>query len=452
MPTLTHTFDGWKAPMGCAVMLLFLVAAHMQPAVAQANGGSDGEPSQQEILTHYSLYYEDFKNENYASALPNLRWLLDHAPAAPQNDDRNFRRAVELYAGLAEEADDEATAQAYLDTAYTILSEAPEQLRELGAEYSEYRWTLRKGRFLQQYGDQLEGVDEQAIDYYEQAFEQAPDRMQAYYIDRIINRYLEINDQEQALAFMDQVEAERSDDEEVMNLLSEYREDIFGRNPQARIEYLEQKLQEEPENLSVMSDLFALYMDQGQRDKAAQLSDKLLGMDPPLKVYRQIAQMRLEDGEAQEAFDLYQRAEEEAEKPLTAQDYYRMGDAQEQLGNFAEARSYYRKAIEQNPEFGRAYLAIGDLYAQAVSECGGSQMGRGDKAVYWLAVDMYEEAKSVDESVASTANSKIQTYSQYFPTAEDIFYRDDMEVGASFRVDYGCYSWINETTTVRRAP
>jgi hypothetical protein len=26
-----------------------------------------------------------------------------------------------------------------------------------------------------------------------------------------------------------------------------------------------------------------------------------------------------------------------------------------------------------------------------------------------------------------------------------------MEPGQSFRVDYGCYAWINETTTVRKS-
>ena len=451
MANLKHIMGGWKVPVGFVVIMLLITASRVQPAIAQANGSSS-EPSQQEILTHYSLYFEDFKNEDYASALPNLRWMLEHAPAAPQNDDRNFERAVELYSSLAENAEDESTKQAYLDTAYTILNEAPKRLQQLNAEFSEYEWTMDKGRFLQQYASQMPDVNEKAVTYYREAFNQAPEEMQAYYIDRIITRHLEANEQQKALTFMEQVEAKRGDDQKVMKIINRYREQVFGRNPQARIAYLEKKLEENPEDPQVMSDLFALYMKQVQRDKAEQLSNKLLQMEnQPLEVYRQIAQMRLEDGQAKQAFDLYQKAEQSADKPLTAQDYYNMGDAQEQMGNFAEARSYYRQALEQDSSYGEAYIAIGDLYVQAVSECSGSEMGRGDKAVYWLAVDMYQQAKSVDESVASTANSKIQTYRKYFPTAEDIFYRDDMEVGQSFRIDYGCYSWINETTTVRKA-
>lgn len=451
MPKLMYTLDGWKAPAGFFMIAMFLAAAPLQSALAQANG-SDSAPSQQEILTHYSLYYEDFKNENYASALPNLRWLLEHAPAEPNNDDRNFERAVDLYAGLAEETEDEAVAQAYLDTAYTIVSNAPERLERLEAEYSEYDWTLRKGRLLQQYGSQMPDVDETAVEYYEQAFELEPDRLQAYYIDRILNHYAEAQDQQQALAFMDRVEAERGDDTEAMDVVSKYRESIFERNPQARIAYLEQQLEANPNDADVVSNLFELYLDQGQRDKATALSEKLLEMEPSIEDYRMIAEMRLDDGEAEAALDIYQRAEEEAGEALEAQDYYNMGEAERLMEDAQAARSYYRRALEQDSEFGEAYIAIGDLYAQAVSDCGGGQMGRGDKAVYWAAVDMYEQAKAADASVASTADQKIQTYRAYFPTAEDIFYRDDMEVGESFQINYGCYSWINETTTVRQAP
>jgi tetratricopeptide (TPR) repeat protein len=310
---------------------------------------------------------------------------------------------------------------------------------------------MRKGRFLQQYGEQMPDVSDDPVTYYREAFNIAPDKMQAYYIDRIVSTYLNNGEQQAALTFMDEVEAALSDDSDVMNVVNQYRRQVFGRNPQARIEFLEAKLEESPDDPQIMGDLFELYMQQGQRQKAAQLSEKLLQMSPSLEIYRQVAEMRLEDGEAQRAFELYQTAESSTDAPLTAQDYFNMGEAQQQMGNLREARSYYRQAIDQDQSFGDAYIAIGDLYAQAVSECGGSEMGRGDKAVYWLAVDMYQQAKSADPSVASTADSKINTYVKYFPTAEDIFYRDDMEEGQSFRVDYGCYSWINETTTVRQA-
>lgn len=435
---------------GLVTLLLALGTVQAQPALAQSK---NSEPSKQEKLTHYSLYYENFKNENYASALADLRWMLDHAPVfvpnTPKGDDRHFRRAVETYTELAEAAESAEKKKAYLDTAYTMINTAPENLKKLGAEYDKYEWVMRKGRFLQQYGEVM-GIDESPTKYYREAFNMAPKKVQPYYINQTLKEFTEQGKQQEALKYMDTVESKRSDDKEVMKILQSYREDIFGRNPAARIEFLEKKLKASPDDASLMAELFELYMNQGQRDKAEKLSQRLLDTNPSFSVYQQIAKMRLEDGRAQEAFNLYQKAMEAPDAKPSAQAYYNMGVAQRQMGSFPKARSYFRKALEVDPKYGKAYISIGDLYARAVAECGGSKMKRNDRAVYWLAVDMYQKAKQVDPSVASTANSKIQTYRKYFPTAEDLFYREDWEAGQPFRIDYGCYSWINATTTVRK--
>ena len=438
-----------KITLGLFALLLTLgTAVQTQPAHAQSN---TSEPSKQDKLVHYSLYYENFKNEDYKAALSDLRWMLNHAPTFPNDDDRNFRRAIEAYAEIGMAAEDPKVQRAYLDSAFTMLETAPDRLQKLGLEVDAYEWTMRKGRFVQQYGDAMQGEQKDPIEFYEQAFEMAPEKIQPYYIDRILQKYADNNSQQKALEFMDEVEAQRSDEDEVMKILEKYRSDIFDQNPAARIEYLESQLEANPTDEQLMTDLFELYTQQGYRDKAKQLSSKILDTNPSFEIYRKIARMRLDDGNAQQAFNLYQTAMENADAKPTAQDYYNMGVAQRQMGNPAQARNYFREALDVKSDFGQAYIAIGDLYARAVSECGGSKMARNDKAVYWAAVDMYRRAKQVDSSVASTANSKINTYRQYFPTSEDVFYREDWEEGASFRIDYGCYSWINASTTVRTA-
>jgi len=60
------------------------------------------------------------------------------------------------------------------------------------------------------------------------------------------------------------------------------------------------------------------------------------------------------------------------------------------------------------------------------------------------AVDKFIKAKQVDPTVAEKANSRIATYSQYFPAVSDIFFVD-LNEGDSFKVE----CWINETTKVR---
>ena len=426
--------------LGLAVALL------VPTAVAQ-----DSEPSQQEKGLHYSLYYEDYKNENFSSARNDLMWILANAPGFPKNDDRNFSRAVDLYVGLAEQAANGGHKTAYLDTAATYLTEAPSMMEEQAIEYDPYDWELEKGRFMQQYGSAVasdyDGLED-ASAHYLRAFELAPMEINPYYINQVITTLRNNNQQNELLAFLNTVEEKRGDDTEVMRIVSDTREDIFGRNPQARVQFLESQLEKRPDDAGVMAQLFEAYVEQGNVKAASGLADRLMATEPSADIVRQVAEMRLEDGRAEDAFQTYQKAEEQGAE-LTEMDYYNMGLAQQRTGNFPEARSFYRKALDVKDDFGRAYIAIGDLYVRAVSECSGGEMKRNDKAVYWLAIDMYQRAKQVDPSVEAMADNKIQSYSRYYPNQEDIFYRDDWTKGESFRINYGCYSWINRSTVVR---
>lgn len=444
------TSFGPSRPLAALARLLplalaaLLVLASATPAQAQ-----DEQPSRQEILTHYSLYFENWKAENWADALPDLRWMLENAPAEPKDDDRNYDRAVDVYKGLAEGAEGDTRA-AYLDTAWTYLNRAVPDLQALDAEIDPYEWELEKGRFLQQFGNDVPGHSaDEAPTYYRQAYDMAPERVDAYYIDRVVQYYFDESEQDRALEFLDQVAEERADDEAVMNVVEQRRNQVFGRDPAARLRYLETQYEAHPDSLDLATDLFEAYLDQEYREEAADLADTLLDQpNPPLEVYRQVARLRMEDGRYQEALELMQRAEADGLE-LAAEDYFNMGRAQYQLDQLAAARRYYRQALDLRSDFGQAYLAIGDVYAKAVANCGGSAMEREDKAVYWLVVDYYQRAKSVDPSVEQRANAKIQTYAQYFPSAEDVFYRSDWSKGASYRIDQGCYAWIGESTTVR---
>ena len=110
--------------------------------------------------------------------------------------------------------------------------------------------------------------------------------------------------------------------------------------------------------------------------------------------------------------------------------------------NFSLARSTAYKIIQLNPNEGKAYILIGDMYAMSAGMCEADDMS--GKTVFWAAVDKYIKAKSVDNSVEQEANEKISQYSRYYPPKQDLFFRDFQE-GTSFTV--GC--WINESTTVR---
>ncbi len=439
--------------LGAVLAMLMPLSLAAQPAQGQDSG--DSGPTKQQKAMHYSLYYESFKNDEFESAKSDLEWVIENAPGFPKGDDRNFKRQFELHKGLAEAATSEDERRAHLDTAATLLSTAPKRMNEQGISYDQYDWEIRKGRFLQEYEDALPELNvksfEDAEAHYREAFKLAPLEVDSYYIQQILREYLDDNEQKNALSFLKKVESKRGDDQKVNKIITSVRDDIFGKNPQAQINFLEKKLEANPDSAEVMLSLFDAYVQQGNISEASKLAPEVMETNPPAETVREIAEMRLEDGRPEAALKAYQRAAKQGAE-LKAQDHFNRGDAHQQMDNFSEARKQYRKAIEMKADYGRAHIAIGDLYARAVSQCSGSELGRDDKAVYWLAVDKYQQAIEANSSVSSVAESKIQSYKDVFPTQEDIFYREDWTKGERFTVDYGCYSWINETTTVRQAP
>jgi tetratricopeptide (TPR) repeat protein len=122
--------------------------------------------------------------------------------------------------------------------------------------------------------------------------------------------------------------------------------------------------------------------------------------------------------------------------------YYLLADVYRNLKNYTASRANALKTTELRPGDGKPWILIGDLYAISASTCGDNEVT--SKAAYWAAVDKYQRARSVDESVASLANSRIATYSAAFPKGEQLFFRG-YNKGDSFRVE----CWINETTTIR---
>ncbi len=423
-----------------AVLLLAALTSHL-PAAAQ-------EPDSLEIAKHYSLYQTKFANQNYEDALPYLRWILKHAPAFPWNNDRNYKRGVVLYDSLAARTDDPATRRAHLNAALVLHDAAVATLPALGAEIDVFKWTRDKGRFIQTHPDEFADRIDEAIDAYRKAYTLDLLRLDPYYIDLILRDDLSRENYSAALERLDEVLQQRGEETDLQRLVQLYEKQIPLEEQTA---FWEQKRAEDPTNPLIMERLLAMYLDLEWREKAISIAEELLKTEPTPELFILVAGFYLQDGDYTRALELYQALLEIPEFVPSAEVYYNMGFAEYQRDNLPRARTHYRKAIALNPAFGLAYLAIGDLYATAVSMCSGNTLEREDKAVYWLVIDWYEKAKEAapsDAIVVREANAKISLYRQYFPDTQALFFKG-WEVGERYTIDYGCYSWIGETTTVK---
>ena len=154
------------------------------------------------------------------------------------------------------------------------------------------------------------------------------------------------------------------------------------------------------------------------------------------------AQMCLKKSDYPGAIEYYKQALSLVTNDEDKADYlYRMANVYVAMKNYQQGASFAQQALDINAEDGRCYLLLGICYASAkISDDPILQ-----RSVFWVACDMFRKAKSVDSSCATDANKLIATYSQYFPSKEDVFFHRDLNEGAPYRVG----GWVNKTTTCR---
>ena len=154
------------------------------------------------------------------------------------------------------------------------------------------------------------------------------------------------------------------------------------------------------------------------------------------------AQMCIKKEDYAGALEYYKQALSLVANEEDKADYlYRMANVYVAMKNYQQGAAYAQQALDINAEDGRCYLLLGICYASAKIYDDPILQ----RSVFWVACDMFRKAKSVDASCSSDANKLIATYSQYFPSKEDVFFHRDLNEGQSFRVG----GWIGKTTTCR---
>lgn len=171
-------------------------------------------------------------------------------------------------------------------------------------------------------------------------------------------------------------------------------------------------------------------------------SEKLYQLEPSAEAAYNMARMFVKAAQHDKAETYYKQAIEAEKDPLNLSKYYYELATLNFANNPQTARTYLKKSIENNPNYGKAYLLLGDVYAHNSKSYGENDFDRS--MVFLLAVDYYNKAKKMDSSVSAEANEKINTYSQYFPNKEDIFF-NGLTVGQSYQLG----GWINESTIIR---
>jgi tetratricopeptide (TPR) repeat protein len=398
-----------------------------------------------QCITHISLYREFYKQQNYIDALPHWRWVFKNCPIASLN---TYIDGAKMMGYMADNAKEVAKHEKYIDTLMMVYDQRIKYYNREGyvegrkfLELLNYRptdtLTIYHGL---RHSIELEGVNSDPVvvsnyfllnDYIVRSGRFAADSIAAAY-----DFLSEITDENLA----------GDKDLERWGNTKQLLEAIF--EPYATCDQLikiySKKFNESPNDTVLLkkitfmldkkdctdSDLFFMATENLHKAKPTGSSAYLMG------------RMYLKKGDSDKASDYFLEAIPLIDDQQKTMAYFYLAYTAFEGKNYSAARSYCLKSLAINPNDGKVYLLIGDMYAITAPNCGDDEIAK--RAGYWTAVDKYYKAKQVDPTVAEEANAKIATYSRQFPLKERLFF-NDIKQGSTYTVN----CWYSETTTVR---
>ena len=438
------------------LLLIILCWAGTQTIVAQ-DYGDDPPPLGYPPMTLHALFVEEHRNQAYDIAIVYGRWLIRNHPIEMEGlpsyrGHANIRRMIDIYNHFAEQSSDPSIREAYLDSSKTLFNKVFE-IYEGRDDFDEYRWLFNRGRFFQTYSSSIRNGMQLAYDDYWAMFLLDPERTtttaNGYYIQITLPHMARRGQRDEALKMMEK--AEPYANAQLLQLFEETRDSLF-RDPQERMAWFEERLEADPGNLELKSELYDLYNTTGNSDKAIDMARRLYEADPSFENTVRMAEIAQSDARYAEANRFFTEAIGKTDNTVSKKEkHIQISRNHVAMRQFQEARTSARRALQLNSNFAPAFMQIADIYAETVRECAGREMSRQDKVVYWLVLDYLDRAQQADASTRNQVQRLYATYEAVTPTPEEKFYQG-WETGRKIKVDgnlRSCYAWINEETTIR---
>lgn len=449
--------------IGLAVFLGVLISAQAQAQDSQQipKYGKDSIKT----LTKLSLYQEfynqwekeGYNNSSIIDALQSWRWVFSNAPRATEN---LYIHGTKMYRYQIRKADDKERKAELVDT-----------LMQIYDQRLTYFPTGRNGRSKEGKILGYKGVDlyqfmpkkvDKVFDILNKSVVLRRTNSQSavlvYYFRTAIQKYkngsaeksIIVETYDKISTIIDKNLEKYADKKRYLAMWENVQGNIENSfEPFATCEDLtsiySQKFAGNPEDTDLLEKIIGLLdkKDCADTDLFFEVTKKLHELKPTAESAKKMGRMLLEEENYDDAIGYLKQSAELFEDEVEKAGAFKMlSNIYSIKKEFSTARSCAYKALEYIPKDGSLYIMIGDMYASTAKQCGSNDLT--SKVAYWAAADKYQKARQIDPTVADEANQRINTYKQYFPRKETIFFHD-LNEGDSYEVD----CWINETTTVR---
>lgn len=436
------------------VSLITLIIGISAGAFAQGDGANKygATPEiQEKCKNNLSLYREYRDQDLIKDALPYWRKAVQLCPKAAKT---LYTDGVDFYQFMIKNTEDEVLKNGYIDTLLWVYDQRIEHYGQEGfvlglkgvdmmrfrpekAEDAEK--VLRRSVELQKHKTDALVLSRFYQTIYELYRDGKADRSDLMTEFMPVLEYIEYN-------------VQNIEDDRKRGRYEKARENLYtffvkiADDCEKVVEILSEKLNEEPDNIEQNEKVLKVLneADCTESDFYLEVAERVYQNSPTHDAAYSIGMRKLANKEYGEARKYFEEAVELCSSgKCTKMEQYlrRAGQVAVIQGQYTTARSFASRMLKVNPKSGDAYMLHGDAIAGSSKACDDGKLGA--KSVFWLAVDYYQRAKSVDPGVAEKANRQIATYSKYFPDKETLFFNTVQE-GQMYTV--GCFG---EETKVR---
>ncbi len=443
-----------------AAALMMVTAASAQKGIEDGSQYGHGEDSVRCIMALVQ-YNDAYKLKAYADAYPHWLLLFNEFPLVKGKQPTLYSQGATIVKNVYKSEKDAAKKAEYID----LLLRTYDQRIKYYGNNKKYPTSWIKGMkaldILTYKANDLAATQE-AYELLGESLKGDPTTIDAAFTQKyllaaidlykgdkigaedVVNCYMSCSD---AIAAMLKVADDKKKDN--INEAKNQVEQIFAQSGAADCETIIKiftpQLEENKDNIDWLKKVNR-FLDRGdctEEELYYATSENMHKIEPMASSARGLARMYMKKNDLSKASEYYNEAINLEEDPQMKAKYYNeLAAVYFSESQFAQAKAACYNAIKLRGDWGAPYLMLGRIYAAGSKLVGSDDWEK--RAGYWVAIDKFAKAKSVDESCAAEASELIRQYSQYFPSKEDLFMHG-MQVGQSYTVG----GFIGETTTIR---
>ncbi len=412
-----------------------------------------------QCLKHYSIYVLNLKKKMYDYSVDSWNYMFKNCPDAGA---RIYADGIKLYEHFYKEAD---TPQRKVEIVDTIMMIYDQRIKYFGnhPKYPEGWIRGRKALDIVKYRRGNSGAMNEAYQNFMTSFDMMGDKAE----DVVLFTWLKtsssllshgdieevqfINDYLTISTVLDvQMEKSTGQAEERKEKIIDGCEDLLVRSSVGDCSLVEPYLNDlflaDESSIVNMNRIVRILDKLGCNESSFYESvvEKNFVLNPSGKEAYRLAKMFVKRQEFNRAKEYYNKAIEMCEKDdFKAALFYELAVLDfAHFKNYSEARDLAKQSITLKEDWGKPYILIGNIYAAESNRYGKDEFDHS--TVYWIALDKFSKAKTLDVDCEEEASRQIALYSQYLPDKETGFFHG-LKEGDNFTIN----SWINETTKVR---